>query len=842
MRLTYLGLFLAYFSLLALPAFSQGTTTGTDPYEGLHKDVKKAYEAFDTEKYSTAIDLLKEAFGEVKGRDMKSEILFKIAECYRLTLKYKNAAKNYKKSDKLGYKDPIVKLHYANMLKAQGEYEEALDAFKEYKKANPTDPLGDIGIESSKAASEWKKTPNLYQVSNMKEINSDKMDFSPRYGGKAKENSVLLFTSSREGATGGDEDEWTGEPFVDIFMTNTERKRSRRRGASNDDYILDESKKNWSTPILLEEEEIVNTEHDEGSVTLDSRKKRLFFNKCMHDDKLEMNCGIWVSEVVGTSWKAPEQVIFGGDTSAHVGHPALSPDDKRMYFMSTDFGANGNRDIFVSNYDRKRRKWGTPKNLGPQVNTELNELYPFAHDNNYLYFSSDGHAGMGGLDLFRIELGKNGLPKPGAKAENLKAPINSSGDDFSIVFEPGNDKKGFMASNREGSKGDDIYSVFKTPVVFMLQGVITSSKTGQTIEAVSVTLEGGGASIEGIADKDGIYTFDETKIKKDVAYHLSFNKDKYLNNQGDITTVGIPMTAFDYLPSETKFQHTITFNIALDPIDVPIVLPNVLFETARAALKPESRKALDTVVYILKNNPRITIELRSHTDYVGKAKSNDALSQRRADSCVAYLVKSGIDIERLTAVGRGENEPRTIPEKYDGFANEKFKAGTVLSENYLKGLSAEDLSAGNQINRRTDMKVLRDDYIPKEGLKKVIAVNPDDVLNRKANEKPEPGEIYIVKGRESIGVIARKKKIKIQILKKLNGGLRGVRPFEGMQLKVDPKGNYEEWDATHYKIAKKGETFKSIAKKLGLDKKTLAELNPDLKKADLLPGLWIITE
>lgn len=842
MRLTYWGLFLAFFSLLATPAFSQDGDTPTDPKTELDKDVKKAYEAFDTEKYFAAIELLKEAFGEVKGREMKSTILFKLGECYRLTNDYKNAEKNYQKAAKLGYKDPIVQLYYADMLKAQGEYEDALVAYQDYKKSNPTDPMADAGIESTKEAVDWQNTPNLYQVSNMKDINTIYHDFAAVYGGKARENSEIIFASSREESTGGDEDGWTGESFMDLYTTTSERKEGRRRRRGTGGTIeLDVSKKRWSTPIPLEEEEIINTEHNEGSACFDSRKKKLYFTKCMQDDKLEQVCGIWVSEFVGKSWKQPEHLIIGGDSAANTGHPSLSPDDKLLYFASTSYNSRGGRDIFVSSYDRRRKAWGSPKNLGPKVNTELNEYFPFAHDNGYLYFSSDGHPGMGGLDVFRIKVGADGLPLPTAKAENMKFPINSSADDFGLVFEPGGDEKGFISSNRKGSKNesDDIYAVFKTPVVFKLQGVVTSSKTGQVIPAASVKLEGGGASIEAIADKDGYYFFDETQIKKDVAYHLVFEKEKFLSNAGDVTTVGIPMTAFEYLPSETKFQHTLTLNITLDPIDVPIVLPNVLFDTDKAFLRPESKIALDTVVTILKNNPRIVIELRSHTDYIGTAKSNEILSQRRADSSVAYLIKKGINPARLVAVGRGEYEPFVIPEKYDRYGKDLFSAGTALAEKYIKGLTPEQQEAANQINRRTDMKVLRDDYIPAEGLNEPQAVNTDELINKKQNEKPAAGAIYVVKGRESLGVIARKNKIKIQDLKKLNGGLRGVRPFEGLQLKIDPDGNYEEWDASHYKIKKRGETFKSIAKQLGMKKSELEDLNPDVDKKKLLPGYWL---
>ena len=423
----------------------------------------------------------------------------------------------------------------------------------------------------------------------------------------------------------------------------------------------------------------------------------------------------------------------------------------------------------------------------------------------------------------------------------MKFPINTNWDDFALIFEPGSDEKGFLSSNRKGGKGsDDIYAVFKTPVVFKLEGVVTSSKTGEVLEEVNIKLDGSdGTSVAGNSDKDGYYIFGEANIKKDVSYKLTFEKKQFLSNIGDITTVGISLADFEYLPSETKFMHTLRLNITLDPIDIPIVLPNVLFDVGKATLRPESQVALDTVVTILNNNPRIVIALRSHTDYTDTKERNQALSQRRADSSVAYLIKKGIDPARLQAQGKGEEEPYTIPEKYDRYGKEHFKAGTNLSESYIKGLSPELQAVANQINRRTDMSVLRDDYVPAEGIDEPEAADPNAIINAKKNEKPEAGKIYVVKGRESLGVIARKNKIKIQDLKRINGGLRGVRPFEGLQLKVDKDGNYEEWDESHYQITKRGETFKSIAKKLDMDDDDLEDLNPDVDKKMLLPGFWI---
>lgn len=841
MRIPYWGLFLFIFTLVSFPTFSQEESLTDDPKQKVNKDLQEALDAFETFKYSVAIELFKEAFGEAKGREDKSNILFMLGECYRNINDYKNAEKNYQKASKLGYKDPVAILYYADMLKAQGEFEDAIIAYTDYKKENPTDPLGEIGIQSTKDAIQWKNTPSLYQVSNMDELNTKYMDFSVMYGGKAKANNELVFVSSREESVGSKEDEWLAQPFMDLYTSSSERKRGRR-GAGKGSNELDVSKLKWSTPIPLDEEEILSTTQHEGPACFDSRKKTLYFTKCMSEKEQQLGCGLWMTEKVGKSWKAPEPLIIGRDTTSNVGHPNLSPDDKILYFVSTDYNSRGGRDIFLTSYDRKAKSWKTPKNLGPKVNSEKDEYYPFAHDNGYLYFSSNGIAGMGGLDIFRIKVGEDGMPLPNAKAENLKYPINTSWDDFGIVFEPGNDKKGFLSSNRDGGKGsDDIYAVFKTPVVFNLQGIVTNSKTKQVVPEATVSLAGSdGVSVEITTDKNGYYSFKEDNIKEDVSYTLTFSKTKYLASIGSKTTVGIPISAFEYLPSETKFLHTLKLNIAIDPIDEPIVLPNVLFDTDKAFLRSASKSALDTVVGILNNNPRIVIELRSHTDYVGTSESNDKLSQRRADSCVAYLIKKGINQARLVAVGRGENEPFTIPEKYTGYGAGMFSQGDVLNERFIKRLdSPEKQEAGKQIDRRTDMKIVRDDFVPAEGLNEPDAVDPNKMLEDLKNATPEAGAIYTVKGKESFGIIARKNKISPQVLKKLNGGLRGVRPFDGLELKIDPKGNYDEWDESHHQVKKRGQTLKALAKQLDIDKDILEELNPDVNPKKLLPGLWI---
>ncbi len=840
MRNLHLGITIFLLSLLSSNIYAQ--EEDGDPK--LPKEIEKAYQAFDAEEYFYAIELLKDAYEEAKGRDQKSEVLFKTAEAYRMMNQYKDAEQFYNKAIKVGYKDPTAILLMGDMLKAQGQYEDAIEAYQDYKKENPTDPNGDIAIESTRAAIAQKDRPSQYQVDNMKDINSRAMDFAAFFGGDRRENDVIYFVSSREESVGNDDDGWTGQPFMDLYKSQAERKsrRGRRRGNDESEEVSYADLK-WATPTLLDQEEFLNSEVHEGTATLDSRKKVLYFTRCMVEDNQELGCGLYTTEIVGQSWKEPERVIIGDDTLANVGDPALSKDDKYLYFVSDDFNSKGRHDIFMTSLDRRTKNWKTPRNLGTVVNTEGSERFPVVHGDGYLYFASDGHPGMGGLDIYKIKLGEDGMPE--GDLIHMEYPINSSKDDFHLIWAPGSDtKKGFLSSNREGSNNnsDDIWSVYRTPLVFNLEGVVLDSEEKTPISEATVEMTGSdGSSVTVTADENGYYIFDDTKVQENVNYKLSFSKKKYLSATGDVTTIGFEIGAFEYVPSAGYFIKRLQLNRELDPIKKPIVLPNVLFDLAKWDLRPEAMASLDTVVAILNNNPNITIELRSHTDYRDGAESNRVLSQKRADTCVSYLISKGIDARRLTAIGRGEEEPFTIPKNYKSYGFERFadKVGTTLTETYIKGLSVADQEIGNQINRRTDFKVLRDDYVPDGFVEEDLSVDPRDVIADKRNEAPVEGEIYIMRKGENLGRIARKFKINMRDLKQLNGGLRGVRPFEGLQLKVEKDGNYEEWDATHYQVKRRGMKLRDVAKELDVDKDVLEELNPFINDTGIQPGLWI---
>jgi peptidoglycan-associated lipoprotein len=823
-------------SQFAVAQGRDGTPDNQESEDKRSKPMQRAEDFFEAKEFFFAAEMYKKASAKAKGRNERAEITFKLAECYRHMGDWKNAEAQYKRAFKMN-NNPKALLFQAEMLKNQGEYEDAIIEFQNFKKLVPSDPRGEQGIESCRKAIEWIKNPTRYQVNNMKEFNSRESDFAPAYGGRPNTFTEVYFTSTREGSAGKGEDGWTGESFSDIFVSEAERMKGKKKAKRGATPASEVEQMNWSTPIPISE--IINSKHHEGALCFDSRRKTMYFTRCVKEKNQKLGCQIYSSEKRGKDWSEPEMLVLAPDTTSSVGHPSLSSDDKFLYFSSDMEGTKGGKDLWVTTYNRREKKWEKPTNLGSKINTAGDEMYPFIHDDGYLYFASNGLPGMGGLDIFRVEINmETGMPK--GEPENMKFPINSSYDDFAIIFEDGASERGFMTSNRKGGRGgDDIYSVYLVPLMFQIDGTLVSAKDGKPLSFASVRLDGSdGTSVVVSTDKNGYFVFDKKDLNPDNNYKLNFEKQKFLNNTADVTTVGVPFAGFEYVPSENVYLHTINLKMKLEPIEEPIVLPNVFFDLASAELREEAKQAMDSVYSILQNNPTIVIELRSHTDYRDSDERNLALSQRRAQSCVDYLIERGIPKGRLVAVGRGEREPFKIPENYTGLGSDFLKAGTVLTEAYIKTLPGDKQEIANQINRRTDFKVLRDDYVP-SAEELAARGTTEDGANPDAKPKAAgPGVVYTVEKGDNLGKIAQKFNINIRDLKTLNGGLVGVRIVPGMKLKVTADGDYTEFDNTHY-LSQRGDTMAKIAKQYNLKKNELIEMNDDLTDRDLQPGMFI---
>ena len=632
------------------------------------RKMRKADTAFNLEEYSKAVDLYKKAYKTTKNRAIKSEIIFKQGECYRMSGRIKQAQNYYKRAIKAKYPDVVVYLRYADMLRMQGDLDEAVIQYKKYMELNPTDVRGEMGLKSCNFILKWKDVPTRYKVELMPLVNTRFSDFSPAFGNG--EYSELYFTSTREGGMTDKKDARTGEPFSDVWFTKLNKKGL------------------WSRPVLMSEP--INTEGNEGSVFINKRGTVMYLTQCKVEKKKDLGCGIYVSQRKGRIWGETQLLQIKVDDNTTVGHPALSEDETILIFSSDLSGGYGGKDLWIS-IKGKRNIWSKPMNLGPLVNTPGDEMFPFLASDGIIYFASNGHVGMGGFDIYKTSQDENGayiLPV------NLKTPINSSGDDFGMIVEKGGER-GYLTSNRSGGKGgDDIYQFELPKLKLSVQGIVTDSKTGAIMTGVKVQLIGNdGTNNTVLTDNTGKYSF---KLEPLTSYEIVVNKEGYLTKIERETTEGI------------ELDKVFVIDLIVDPVKKEIILPLINYDFNKFDLRPESIIDLDQLAEAMLDNPNVVVELKSHTDYVGSDFHNDKLSQQRADACISYLVSKGIDAGQLVAKGMGEREPFVITEK-DG----RFKVGDVLTESYIKKIRfKKNREKANQYNRRTSFKVIKEDYVP----------------------------------------------------------------------------------------------------------------------------------
>ena len=825
--------FLLIAAIVALPTAVKAQDSDIeDVVIEIHKTTQKADEYFESKEYSIALDIYSKAYSKEKSREQKQRISFNMAECYRFTGQCKRAASYYLRAEKLGY-ESIAALGYAEMLQCQGEYEDAIAAFEAYKKLAPTDVRAENGITACRQASDWIEKGSLFSLDNAKDLNSKKSDYAIAYAGKrGKEDLMLMVSSMRDDATGKKPDGWTGQRFSDIYLIEGQKKKGKRKEGkeanANDEVV-------WGD--LESIGEVINTKDHEGVLTFDSRGKTMYFTKCIKLKNVKMGCAIYTTKKVGQDWANPEPVVIAVDSGASVGHPALSPDDKTLYFAGELNDGMGGKDIYMTTYDRRAREWKAPTALN--INTRGDELYPYIHGDGYLYFSSNGRPGMGGFDCYRVKLDDLGLPV--GDVENMLSPINSEADDIALRWIPGDHtEKGFVISNRKGTRGEhDIWYVTEWTKQFVVSGTVVSTKNGKPVKDVTIEVsdkQGGSFTIT--TDANGKFNIPKGQLAEDMSYKLNMSRKKFLNAIGDISTENLALNDYSRVKEEREYVKSYDLTLKMDPIEVPIVLPNVFFDLAKSDLREESKVALDTVYNILQRNPNITIGLRSHTDYRDTDAKNKVLSQSRAQSCVDYLIEKGIASDRLTAVGMGEGEPFVIPVDYSGYGSDQFKSGDKLTEGFIKRLGKDSQEIANQINRRTDFKVLSDDYVPSAP---IVSNESGSLAPEKKNENPIGQTITLSPKDRSLGKIAMDNGMNVVQLKKLNGGLRGARPMPGMVLKVTLNGDYKEFDETHYQV-QRGDQLRTISKKVGSDVKTLRTLNGIKSDKELIIGSWIQTK
>lgn len=601
-----------------------------------------------------------------KKRDLRGYIAYRMAECNRLINNTAKATSAYMNAIRYDYPDSTVYLRMGQMLQKTGRYPEAIKNYDIYMENDPSNLLAINGIQGCELAPGWKKNPTRYEVRRMDKFNSRRGEFSPMLAGDKYDQ--LYFASSRSKDKDAKVSAITGQNNNNLFLVKQDEK-----GA-------------WLAPVELEDE--VNTEYDEGTPSFSPDGNTMYYTYCAQDPEGPRTAEIYISTRSSAKWGKGTRATIVKDSVTALGHPSISPDGKYLYFVSDAVGGFGGKDIFRARV--AGNDFGPMENLGEEINTPGDEMFPYVRDSVTLYFASNGHPGMGGLDLFKATQDSTGK----WNVENLGAPINSMGDDFGITF-AGKEERGFFCSNRNDARGyDHIYSFELPTITIFIEGIVNDVDE-YPIEDATVSIVGkDGLNVKVPVKKDGTY---RVELERDIRYVMMASARGYLNQNYELHTG----------PEEKNETYIVDF--FLSPISKPVVIDNIFYDFDKATLRPESKKALDEMIKMLNDNPNVTIELGAHTDRKGTDQYNERLAQRRAQSVVDYLIAGGIEAARLEAKGYGESVPKTINKKM-AKQFDFLKEGDVLTEEFILALPPEQQEIADQINRRTEFKVLRTNY------------------------------------------------------------------------------------------------------------------------------------
>lgn len=621
-------------------------------------------------EYFVAADMYNKIYRKTdrKKRDLRGQIALRLAESLRLINNPIRANAAYANAIRYNSGDNIIALQYARSLHKTGEYKQAAKYYEEFLKLYPNNKFAQNGLEGTKIAPNWKSNPTLYKVKRMELFNSRRGEFSPML--LPPDYDQVFFTSNRDEATGDTISGITGTKLNDIFM-------SRK----------DESGK-WMKPEQVSSP--INTTNDEGTPAFSALGTAMFYTQAKADSANIALPSIYVSYRSGGSWNKGSKIEINKPDTTHVyAHPAPDESGEFLYFVSDMPGGYGGKDIWRAKMVGDLVEY--VENLGEDINTAGEEMFPYMRNDSTLYFSSDGHIGMGGLDIYKAAYNKK---TKRWNIENMMSPINSQADDFGITFE-GENENGFFSSNRGDAKGyDHIYS-FEYPVIrTSAEGYIVDTDDEFITNATIRVVGKDGTNMRFPGKNDGTYNM---TVNPGTDYVFLASAENHLNTRMQLKTV----------IQERDSIYLVDF--ILTPINKPVVLENIFYDFDKATLRPESKEELDGLIDLLNVNPNVTIELSAHTDRKGSEEYNINLSQRRAQSVVDYLIKAGIEKERLTAVGKGKSEPKTVTKAI--VKNYDFlKEGEILTEQFIEELPAEQQKMADQVNRRTEFKVLSVTY------------------------------------------------------------------------------------------------------------------------------------
>lgn len=595
-------------------------------------------------------------------RQLRGEVAAKMAECYTKLGQDARAAAAYQNALRYGYPDSTLLLQLAKAQHGQGNYAQAINSYEEYLAKWPDDEYARQGLSGARKGAELKKNKTRHVVKNAKLFNSRRSDFAPMFNG-----DILYFTTTNEKVNGTKRSEITGMKRSDVWMA-----RKNERGE-------------WQRPEAVEGE--LNTEWDEGIVSFSPDGSTMYLTRSTRTPDKDTGVDIYTSTRSDAKWSAPVKLEITNDTISSYGHPAVSPSGEYLYFTS-DMPGQGGKDIWRINL---RERAGSLENLGEAINTPGDEVFPYMLTDSIMYFSSDGHPGLGGLDMFKATL----QPSGGWLVENLGSPMNSEGDDFGITFATPGKEAGYFSSNRGDGRGyDHLYSFELPDLKILISGWVLDKDEEPVANAIIRIVGNDGSNQKAVARNDGSFSF---PLQRGVSYVMLAGAKGYLNAKQEFTADN----------AEEDAEYGIDFILA--SVTKPNIVDNIFYDFDKATLRPESKEALDGVVQMLRDNPNITIEMASHTDRKGSDEYNIALSERRAKSVVDYLIGAGIPADRLQYQGYGESRPMTITKR---LAREfpQFEEGQTLDEAFILTLSPEEQEVADQINRRTEFQVLSVDY------------------------------------------------------------------------------------------------------------------------------------
>jgi len=671
----------------------------------------RADDAYDKLAYSTAIELYKSALNDSEHFDA----MWKLADCYRLTNQYNEAEYWYGKVTKSEEASPEHLLYYAQVLQVNEKYTEAAKWYNSYRARVPGDARADNQAKACENYRKFYEEMDRYRLEHLP-FNSNVYDFSP-----VLFEDGLIFSSSRDSVRGVNRiHTWTGQAFFDLYYIDEILPEEGEEAEEGGD---------WNRPRLIKGD--VNTRYHEGPLVFSPDFSKVYFTRNNYDntrvigktgkssDKV-VKLKLYAADVEGTSWTNIQEFAYNNDEYS-VGHAAISPDGEYLYFVSDMPGGYGGTDLYASR--NIGGSWATPLNLGPSLNTEGDEMFPNIHEDGTFYFASEGHGGLGGLDVFRV----NGSGTTWGDVKNMGAPLNSSADDFGLIFTRDKDQ-GYLTSNRDGGFGsDDIYRFFNEGIT--LEGIVVDIDTDKPICDADVVMaylgEGVGERIvkcngefefsvlpgrdytlEGCAKdyncqevntttkgvKPGGTVFVKIPLKKPdplrmevlvvdketrTPIHLSkvaaFNKcdqsysNKESNEAGmsyyDKVTIGcdyhVSANAKGYLPNDADAsvdgsENPVKVLIELDRIGSSIVLKNIYYDFDQSYIREEAELDLNKILSFMEVNPNAIGEIGSHTDARASFAYNEALSERRANAAVQWLIQRGVSKNRLVAVGYGE--------------------------------------------------------------------------------------------------------------------------------------------------------------------------------------------